>query len=176
MNWITRSISDVSIGLILPVLASCSPVENTSNQHRESPQRVSREPLPPAGIPTDAKMVFGVELRKMVVGKVYGPKLQNGSTSESIEYLSPDGWWAKAPLANSFSPTPIYDRDFIWREREFCVHIRGLERCARIWKSSDDRLFFETYMKNSDVRDTFELRFYGSNTIFRAPSSEWRGK
>jgi hypothetical protein len=161
--------------LAMTAMSACSAPDPNSQQAPPNNERGAIAIAPPAGVPADGTLLPAMKLRQLMVGSLFGPKDKSAILAEPLEFISPDGWWAKAPFPNAFSPTPTFSYRLLWRDHDFCVTIQRFKRCSQVWVTSDQRLFIHHIINNNSSKPTvFELKFYGPNTVFRAPGAEWK--
>jgi hypothetical protein len=113
-----------------------TPVDNGSHQKAETP--------PSPGIPADARLIGGAELKNMLFGRALRPvERPLASGYIGTERFHRNGVWEHFALSKGHLGGPILSRSIGWNSDGYCVRPNDAGPvCSRIWMS-EKRIFVE---------------------------------
>jgi hypothetical protein len=126
----------IGAAMITGCTGGSTPVDNSTAQGVEA--------LPPSGIPADAKLVRGDELKRMLLGRALRPvERPLASGYIGTERFHRNGVWEHFALSKGHLGGPIFSRSIGWNSDGYCVRPNDAGPvCSKIWMS-EKRIFVE---------------------------------
>jgi len=138
------------LGLV--AISSCSPPDSAGPRNRTTSKPKTNTLRPPAGIPSDAELVEGNALKRMLLGRALRPIRQPTNPSIGTERFQISGQWERFSLPLGVSGLPMLSRSVEWAADSYCVRpSKSGQVCSQIWRRGGQIFVLQKYPNRTNI-------------------------